>query len=197
MSTEHEIGDIVEVVHTGHYYSSYNKWAAHHKLHNWTPDNRPKKGEHYRIIAKGEHLTFKNDFVYAIECPTTGKQSLIESAGIKAVSKLKYLGFYYLDKPLPVSPNAKPWPYKINDIVRVKESGSSTHPYMLASAKYYEFSEDYFEVHILRCLRRPKKNIVKYSPIEPECIACKKWGLLNAMCTEHNSEASTECFVEA
>jgi len=80
---EFSVGDYVDVVRTGHVYSSYKRWANKHGFEIAVGDSNLDRSVLYKVIAVGPHLNFKNKALAGIKNLKTNQNYVIGIEGIE------------------------------------------------------------------------------------------------------------------
>lgn len=95
IDNEYHIGDIVEIIETGHCYDRYDSWAKHHGIPNWSEGNYTEKGMTGTVLITGPHnLRFIEiyegpQYVYQIVAIRLDDEHdvLMGNEGIKLISR--------------------------------------------------------------------------------------------------------------
>jgi hypothetical protein len=58
----YKIGDVLEIVDTGHVYTTFNVWADWANATNWKKGYSPVKGTFWKVVNFGYHYDMKYDF---------------------------------------------------------------------------------------------------------------------------------------
>ena len=88
--SEIHVGDMVEVIHRGECYSSYNKWSGLGSYkQNYVKGSRVKNGMLLNVLRIAKHDTFVNEQrkLFLLQNPNTTQVFIINSDGIKKVER--------------------------------------------------------------------------------------------------------------